>query len=186
MKLSLRRAQTTTLAKASEETSTPAAATSAGALFARAVALIEPLDAPTGVNQLLLARIEGVALVAELRGNCRHGRLGRKGVSTRTADLGLFVIGMDVSFHGKSFRRRAPSRRTEPANRSGVIRIPRKASSGAGAGVLGDFGKELVVALCGLDLVHQQFQTSGGAAILSEGTQYTPQLPNLVQLGAIE
>src|SRR4029077_6004536 len=69
-----------------------------GAL-ALAVAALEAVDAATGVHQLLLAGVEGMALVAELRGELGAGRTGREGVAARTTNRGDVVVGVDVSLH---------------------------------------------------------------------------------------
>jgi hypothetical protein len=45
------------------------------------VAALEALDTTTGVYELLLAREEGVALVAKLRVKLGFGRAGRKAVA---------------------------------------------------------------------------------------------------------
>ena len=56
-------------------------------LAALAVAALEALDAATGVDQLLLAGEEGVALVARARRAARGlGRAGREGVAARAAN----------------------------------------------------------------------------------------------------
>ena len=74
----------------------------AGAL-ALAVALVEALDAAAGVDQLLLAGEERVALIAEL--DVQLTRLGgarRERVAARAAHGGLAVGGVNVSLHGIS------------------------------------------------------------------------------------
>jgi hypothetical protein len=64
------------------------------------VAALEALDAATGVDELLLASEEGVALVAELDAKGRLGRLGRKGVAARASNGRFTVRGVDIGFHG--------------------------------------------------------------------------------------
>ena len=62
--------------------------------------LAEAVDATGGVDELLLARIEGVASATDLDPYLGHGPSGREGVSTTASDLALHVIGMDFGFHG--------------------------------------------------------------------------------------
>src|SRR5581483_5696130 len=62
----------------------------------------EPLDPAAGVNQLLLARIERMALRADL-----HVELGLRGarvevVAARAVDVREDVFGMDVGLHRRS------------------------------------------------------------------------------------
>jgi hypothetical protein len=64
-----------------------------------AVAALETLDTPSGIDELLLAREERVALVAQLRVQFRLGGTSGKGVATGASDLGLDVLGMGVGFH---------------------------------------------------------------------------------------
>ena len=61
--------------------------------------LVETVNTSTGVNQLLLAGIERVALGADFNSDVLLGGAGRKDVATGTADSGLFVIGMDTFLH---------------------------------------------------------------------------------------
>src|SRR5215207_1755339 len=66
-------------------------------------AAAEPLDAAAGVNQLLLARIEGMALRADL-----HVQLGLGGarvevVPARAVDVREDVLGMDIGLHRVQF-----------------------------------------------------------------------------------
>ena len=65
----------------------------------QAKTLIEPINPSTGVNQLLLAGIERVALGADLNTNVLLGRTGGKDIAAGTADGGLFVLGMDTFLH---------------------------------------------------------------------------------------
>ena len=58
--------------------------------------LVEPINTSTGVNQLLLAGIERVALGADLNTNVLLGRTSGKDIAARAADGGLFVLGMDT------------------------------------------------------------------------------------------
>ena len=61
--------------------------------------LVETINTSTGVNQLLLAGIERVALGADLNADVLLSGAGRKNVATGTANGGLFVIGMDTFLH---------------------------------------------------------------------------------------
>ena len=66
-----------------------------------AVALLEPLDAATDIEDLLLAGVEGVALRANLSVDLAVG-LGAAGcelVPARTGHRCFHVLGVDVSFH---------------------------------------------------------------------------------------
>src|SRR3954454_7850010 len=60
---------------------------------------LEALDTATGVHELLLARVEGVALRAELDAQGRCGRPGRELVAARAVDLALDVLGVDLGLH---------------------------------------------------------------------------------------
>ena len=68
-------------------------------LLLQAKTLVEPINTSTGVNQLLLAGIERVALGADLNADVLLGGAGRKDVATGTANRGLFVLGMDTFLH---------------------------------------------------------------------------------------
>ena len=65
----------------------------------QAVFLVETVDTSTGVNKLLLAGIERVALGADLNTNVLLGRTSGKDIAARAADGGLFVLGMDTFLH---------------------------------------------------------------------------------------
>ena len=64
-----------------------------------AESLVETVNTSTGVNQLLLAGIERVALGADFNLDVLLGGTGRKDVATSTTDRGLFVSGMDAFLH---------------------------------------------------------------------------------------
>src|ERR1019366_1424818 len=76
-------------------------------LALRAVATLEALDASTGVDQLLLAGEERVALVAQLDVQVRLGRARLEGVPARAAHGGLDVLGVDLCLHDAPLMRRA-------------------------------------------------------------------------------
>src|SRR5690348_6950327 len=69
-----------------------------GALGALEPAL-EALDPSTGVHELLLARVEGVALGADLDVQLRLGRVDLKRVPAGARHRGEHVIGMDTGLH---------------------------------------------------------------------------------------
>ena len=62
-------------------------------------ALVETVNTSTGVNQLLLAGIERVALGADLNADLLLSRTGSKDVATGATDGGLLVVRMDAFFH---------------------------------------------------------------------------------------
>ena len=68
-------------------------------LLLQAKALVEAIDPSTGVNQLLLAGIERVALGADLNADLLLSRTGSKDVATGATDGGLLVVRMDAFFH---------------------------------------------------------------------------------------
>ena len=61
--------------------------------------LVETVNTSTGINQLLLAGIERVALGADFNSDILLGGAGGKGVATSTANCSLFVVGMDAFSH---------------------------------------------------------------------------------------
>jgi hypothetical protein len=66
-------------------------------------ARLELLDAASGVDELLLARVERVAFCANFNVELRFGRAYRERVTARTDDVRLREInGMDVFFHSFS------------------------------------------------------------------------------------
>ena len=65
----------------------------------QAKTLVETINTSTGVNQLLLAGIERVALGADLNTDVLLSGTGSKSVTTGTADGGLFVLRMDAFSH---------------------------------------------------------------------------------------
>ena len=69
------------------------------AFLLQAKTLVETVNTSTGVNQLLLAGIERVALGADLNTDVLLGGTGGKNVTTSTTDGGLFVVRMDAFFH---------------------------------------------------------------------------------------
>ena len=65
----------------------------------QAETLVEAINTSTGVNQLLLAGIERVALGADFHTNVLLGRTSGKDIAACAADGGLFVLGMDTFLH---------------------------------------------------------------------------------------
>src|SRR6185295_12312364 len=72
-------------------------------LAARKLAL-EALDPAAGVDQLLLARVERVAVAADLHLDLRLGGAGGELRAARAPHVGLDVLGMDVCLQGRAFR----------------------------------------------------------------------------------
>ena len=68
-------------------------------ILLQAKTLVEPINTSTGVNQLLLAGIERVALGADFNTNILLSRASGKDITASAADRGLFVIGMDTFLH---------------------------------------------------------------------------------------
>ena len=66
-----------------------------------AVLLVELVNAAAGVNQLLLAGVEGVALGADFHGDVLLGGAGLDDGAASALDGGLLVIGMDSFLHSK-------------------------------------------------------------------------------------
>ena len=146
------------------------------AALALAVAALEALDAATGVDQLLLAGEEGVALVAELDVELAAlGRAGGERVAARADDGDVVVVGVDVGLHGD-----VSDRWDDAVYRSGQVvqaggtaygtstGVGHEPPSGAGplhGRLLGDLGQELVVGAERLEPVDQQLEAGGGVAL---------------------
>src|SRR5262249_1858934 len=91
---------------------------SAGLLL---VALAEPLDAAGRVDELLLARQEGVAVAADLQPQLLLRGAGRPGRPARAVHGDLVIVGVDVRFHGtahSSGRRATAQPRRPPSCRA--------------------------------------------------------------------
>ena len=65
----------------------------------QAVLLVELIDAAAGINELLLAGVEGVALGADFNGDVLLGAAGLNDGAAGAADGGGLVIGMDSGLH---------------------------------------------------------------------------------------
>ena len=61
--------------------------------------LVETVNTSTGVNQLLLAGIERVALGADFNSDVLLGGAGGKSIATSATNRSLFVVGMDAFSH---------------------------------------------------------------------------------------
>ena len=61
--------------------------------------LVETINTSTGVDQLLLAGVERVALGADLNTDLLLGRTGCEHVATCATDSSLFVVRMDAFSH---------------------------------------------------------------------------------------
>jgi hypothetical protein len=68
-------------------------------LLLNAESLIESINTSTGVNQLLFAGIERVALRADFNLDVLLGGTGCENVTASATNCGLFVIGMDTFLH---------------------------------------------------------------------------------------
>ena len=75
------------------------ASRSADSSLLQAKSLVETINTSTGVNQLLLAGIERVALGANFNTDILLGGTGGKSVTAGAADGGLLVVGMDAFSH---------------------------------------------------------------------------------------
>ena len=64
-----------------------------------AESLFEAGNATTGVENLLLAGVEGVALGADLYADLGRGGTGRELIATRAGDAGDDVLGVDLGLH---------------------------------------------------------------------------------------
>ena len=65
------------------------------------VLLVELINAAAGVNELLLAGVEGVALGADFNSDVLLGAAGSDNFAASAADGGLFVLGVDSGLHSK-------------------------------------------------------------------------------------
>ena len=66
-----------------------------------AVLLVELVNAAAGVDQLLLAGVEGVAVGADFDGDVGLGGAGLDNCTACAADNGGLVVRMDSFLHGK-------------------------------------------------------------------------------------
>ena len=68
-------------------------------LLLDAVLLVELINTAAGVNQLLLAGVEGVALGADFNGDVLLGGAGLDDGAASASDGGLLIIRMDSFLH---------------------------------------------------------------------------------------
>ena len=71
----------------------------ASKLFAQIETLLEPIDASAGVNQLLLAGKEGMAIAADFHADVLLGGADLELVAAGTLDGGHLILGMNTLFH---------------------------------------------------------------------------------------
>jgi hypothetical protein len=89
---------------------------SLGRLAQTAELLTELLDATGGIDDLLLARVERVAVRADFNvQGLVHGRLGRELFAARAGDFNVVVFGVDARAHGNFLR----ELRADPADVAG-------------------------------------------------------------------
>ena len=69
------------------------------ACLLQAKTLVETINTSTGVNQLLLAGIERVALGADFNSNVLLGGTSSKDIAASAADGSLIVLGMETFLH---------------------------------------------------------------------------------------
>ena len=69
---------------------------------------VELVNATAGVDQLLLAGVEGMALGADLNGDVLLGRASLYHFAAGAADGGLEILGMDAFLHNLSPRNMLP------------------------------------------------------------------------------
>lgn len=68
-------------------------------LLLQAETLIEAINASTGVNQLLLTGVEGMALAAYFDTDLRTSRTGLDNVAAGAGDGAIHIVGMDTCLH---------------------------------------------------------------------------------------
>ena len=68
-------------------------------LFAHVETLLEPIDASAGVNQLLLAGKEGMAIAADFHVDLLLGGTDLELIAAGTLDGGHLIVGMNTLFH---------------------------------------------------------------------------------------
>ena len=83
-------------------------------LLAAGQLALEALDAATAVDQLLLARVEGVALIADLDLDRLLGGAGLERVAAGANDLRDHVVGMNVGLHEPAFSKDGAPTKAKP------------------------------------------------------------------------
>src|SRR5215212_4764081 len=89
----------------------------------------EALDAAAGVHELLLARVERVAVRADLDVDLRLRRAGHELVATRASHVRINVVGMDLGLHGYTKCSEAGADRYGPAQAMPRVSSASSASS---------------------------------------------------------
>ena len=69
--------------------------------------LLEAVNTAAGINQLLLAGIEGMAVAADFHTDVSLGRTSLELVAASALDSGHLIVGMDTLFHFFSPRSRS-------------------------------------------------------------------------------
>ena len=67
--------------------------------FLQSVLFIKLIDASAGINKLLLAGVERVALRADFNGDVLPGAAGLDNLAAGTADGGLLIIRVNSGLH---------------------------------------------------------------------------------------
>ena len=141
------------------------------------VPALEALDAATGVHELLLARVEGVALRAELDAQRGDRRAGRELVAAGAVHRALDVVGVDVGLHEC-----VQSRSRASLERPNARRIPGSGLQPPAVGALA-----ISVRNSSLLLVVRSLSISSSRPLpVLEGVQHPAQLPDLLELVAVE
>src|SRR5690606_38667555 len=92
---------------------------------ARTETLVELVNAPAGINDLLLAREERVALRADVDTQVfGEGRTRLEGIAATAGDGHVFILRMNVGFHGGLTKKSAHSTRTRPAGKPARAQLP--------------------------------------------------------------
>ena len=68
-------------------------------LLLQAKTLVEAVHTSAGVNQLLLAGVEGMALGADFHVDLRLGGAGMDDLTAGAGDGAVHILGMDALFH---------------------------------------------------------------------------------------
>lgn len=154
-------------------------------LFAAlAVTLLELLDATASINQLLLARVEGMALVAEFRGELGLRGARGEGVPTGTLHGRFDVVGMDVGLHGSAPGRFRDSQVWRAGTRTAISALEPVQDRGL---ALGHLGQELVIGAERAQSVDQHFKARTSTSTLGKSSEDPTELMDLLELlGVIE
>ena len=69
-------------------------------ILLQAKSLVEPINASTGIDQLLLAGVERLALAANFDVDLRLGVTGVDHIAAGTSDGAVHIVRMDALLHG--------------------------------------------------------------------------------------